>query len=366
MAKPSPKANKLVSYIIQSHPETLETKNSDGETPLMVASYFGRTDFVKLLVAAGANQSVRTKAGHNIVHRAVSGLPRAEQLEAFLSLLDKDLLPHHFVTRTNLHETDSTPGGMTPLHAFIQATAHTDSYARRNAYKTEEQWLDVLRLIVKYSGGAELTMLNGPGDTPLHTAVMQGSASVVRTLLDLGTPSLLYRENAVGRTPAEVARDRVTAEKFKPPSPSVPTLPGNNRYNQTSVSSLVDQPSQDFLHPRKTKSESKSSKSVREKVWDVCMEYMAKEEASTAKRRLVSLNEANDVAKRLGEQYTASRYFSIQAKDEDEEEDEEQEEREKDFSVLSRNSRGGLRWLCEECLKSGTACRCGEEKEEEK
>ena len=351
MANPTAKASKVINYIIQCHPETLETKNSDGDTPLMVASYFGRTDFVRLLIAAGADQSTRNKSGNNLVHYAISGLPRAEQLEPFLWLLDKDLLHHLFITRTNLHGT-----GMTPLHAFVDATAPSGSYARRNAYKTETEWLAVLKLLLKFSTGAELEMLDGAGDTLLHKAVMQSSAPLAQALLDFN-PSLLYRENAVGCTPAEVARHRVTTERFK--APSVPSVPNNTR---KSVSALVDRPPGEFVAKPEA---AESTKSDAEKVWDMCVEYMDK---YPGKRRLVSLNEANDVAKRLGEQYSASRYFGIQARgdDDDEEEDEEGEGKASevaDFSVQSRKGRDGCRWLCERCLKRGTNCCCREERE---
>jgi hypothetical protein len=61
------------------------------------------------------------------------------------------------------------------------------------------------------------------------------------------------------------------------------------------------------------------------------------------------------VAKRLGEQYSSSRYFSIQARGEDEDEEEEKEDEDErnvaDFSVQSKNSRSGSRWLCEEHSK---------------
>lgn len=78
--------------------------------------------------------------------------------------------------------------------------------------------------------------------------------------------------------------------------------------------------------------------------WDLCQTAMT---AHPGKRRLVSLNEANDVARRLGEQYTGTRYFSItrRGKDdhggaEDEEEDEEDNGKSGDDfahkSVLSR------------------------------
>jgi len=97
----------------------------------------------------------------------------------------------------------------------------------------------------------------------------------------------------------------------------------------------------------------------------VCLEFMDKH---PGKRRLVSLNEANDVAKRLGEQYSSSRYFSIQARGEDDDDEEEKEEDQtraadvQDFSAQTRNGRGD-RWACEKCgmarLRNGAGCQCG-------
>ncbi len=364
MARSTPEAQKLIKYLVQAQaqPGLLETKNSDGDTPLMMACHFGRTSFVKLLIAAGADQSTRNKAGQNILHYAVSGLPRAEQLEAFIRLLDKDLLPHLFVSRNNLHGS----GGLTPLHLFVEATAWPsetgyNSSARRSAYKTDKEWLDVFNLLLRIGGGAELEMLNGAGDTMLHTAVMRASETIVRALLAF-RPSLLYRENAVGRTPAEVARDRVTAtEKFR--APNIPGVPNDTG---KSVSGLVHRAVGDFA-PDKKPSTTEAAESDASKVWKVCLEYMEKH---PSKRRLVSLNEANDVAKRLGEQYSSSRYFSIQARGDDDDDDDEaegdKEERARDvedFSVQSKNQRSGSRWQCEKCFKTGTDCRCGEKSE---
>ena len=68
----------------------------------------------------------------------------------------------------------------------------------------------------------------------------------------------------------------------------------------------------------------------------------------------MSLNEANDVAKRLGEKHQASRYFSIQARDDDDDEekdgDEEGEAKDvEDFSVQQRNGKWSEQWACERC-----------------
>ncbi|KAK3372674.1 hypothetical protein B0H63DRAFT_564053 [Podospora didyma] len=385
MANPTPEASKLISYIIQSHPATLETKNSDGDTPLMTACLFGRTSFVKLLIAAGADQSVRNKFGHNLLHYAVTGLPRADQLEPLLRLLDKDLLPHLFVSRTHL---SGNGGGMTPLHSFVAATASGSgaAYQTNNKEKDKDSnktWLDVLAVLIRYSNGADLEMLDGAGNTLLHTAVMSASAPLTRALLD-ACPNLLFRENAVGRTPAEVARDRVTADKFK--APSVPRITEGqsttSNYTYKSASQLVNRSPEQFLPPhpvaaKRTAAQEKKLKAAEsdtQKVWKVCLEHMEKH--PNGKRRLVSLGEANDVAKRLGEQYSSSRYFSIRARGEDDDDDEEEEEEEQDeeekvkrasdvddFSVVSKKARSHLKWLCEKCFLNRNGCTCGEKKE---
>jgi hypothetical protein len=351
MNKPTAEAEKLIKYIIQSQPATLEIKNSDGDTPLMTACHFGRTDFVKILIAAGADQSARNKAGQNILHVALSGLPHPEQLEPFLNALDKDLLPHLFVTRSNLHNEN----GVTPFHAFVTATSTWGWWnARRTSYKTDEQWLAVCKLLLKFSGGAELEMLNGAGDTVLATAIVACLEPLIQHLIEF-RPSLMYRENAVGRTPVEMARDRVTSKKFK--APGTPSVPNNT---SGSVSELKTRSPSEFASG-KEKSDANTEANP-DNVWKICKEMMEK---YPNKRRLVSLHEANDVAKRLGEQYSSSRYFSIQARADDDEEEKEDEDEKviTDFSVQSRDERSGLRWICtnDTCHLKAVDCRCGKE-----
>ncbi|KAK0726889.1 hypothetical protein B0T26DRAFT_747278 [Lasiosphaeria miniovina] len=380
MARPGPDANKLISYIIQAHPETLEVKNSDGETPLMTACHFGRTDFVRLLIDAGADQSVHNKTGGNLLHTAVSGLPRAKQLEKLVQLFDKDLLPHLFVSRTNLQANTDNYGnsksGQTPLHAFVSATASGGLYsARANYYKTEADWLATLGLLLRLGGQQQLQILDGAGDTVLHTAVMAGSAPLTRALLT-ACPALLWRENAVGRTPAEVARDRITTMLFH--APRVPQLPSRN--DMAKASSLVERKPEELISysEKKKKLAVERKESDAELVWKVCSEFMQNQlPGGTGKRRLVSLGEANDVAKRLGERYSSAKYFNTRArwrqggddddKDDDEEEPQDEAEKEQrasdqaDFSVVTKNNRISSRWLCEKCFHSGTNCRCTED-----
>ena len=364
MGDPTEKTCKLLRYLVETCPAALEVRNSDGATPLMTAFWLGRTEFAKILIDAGADQSVRNKKGENILHLALENKPKASQLQPLIDLIDKDLLQHLFLTRSSLHES-----GTTPLHAFVSAVTTSQTqyyYSYQRSYKKKEHWLATLDLLLSCSKGVELEMLNGAGDTCLHTAVMQSSEPMVEALVRF-KPRLLYRENAVGRTSAEVARDKVTSGKFQQPS----TLEVPSTSN--SVSSIVNKSPESFVgkdsdssSDKSTSDDEKTNETNVEKVWRVCLEAM---KANPDKRRLVSLNEANDVAKRLGEKYNSSRYFSIQARGEDddvEEEQPEQEEGEKkadeeknardviDFSVTTRGTKTSTAWKkwmkdCEKC-----------------
>ncbi|OLN95948.1 hypothetical protein CCHL11_05046 [Colletotrichum chlorophyti] len=299
MSSPSTKANSTVKYLIQACPNTLEYKSTFGDTPLWLAFYFGRLNFAKLLITAGANQMARNNAGENIIHAALAGLPTACRLRPILSLVDPSIVTHMFQQRSNLHDS-----GTTPLHSWItrvcasRAVSHYHSGAK---YGNDKQILDVLELLLSFSKGSELEMLNGAGDTPLHTAIMSCDNLLTKALLDY-KPKLLYRENAVGRTPAEVARENVTGEKMV--APQVVSLSFTSYNANKDPSALVNRSPSSFV---KEDGDGKPKQSDKQAVWEIARDVL---ERFPDKRRLVSLNEANDVAKRLGEKYNSARYFS--------------------------------------------------------
>ncbi len=143
MARPTTAASDLLKYLLKAHPASLETRNSNGDTALMIACRFGRVDFVKILLDAGADQSVRNKSGDNIVHAALAGNPTAEELRPLLDLVDSDLLRHLLVSRSNLHD-----GGTTPLHVYVSRVMNNGHLRGK-----EDQWLPVLQLLLEHSGG---------------------------------------------------------------------------------------------------------------------------------------------------------------------------------------------------------------------
>ncbi|WQF84947.1 Putative ankyrin repeat-containing domain superfamily [Colletotrichum destructivum] len=324
MGPPTESTNNVIKYLVQACPGSLEYKSTLGDTPLWLAFYFGRLEFAKTLIEAGANQMTRNSSGENIIHAALQGRPKACRLGSVLDLVASSIISHLCQQRNSIHES-----GTTPLHAWITAVCisrgTSSSYYWGKKYDNNEDILDVLNLLLKFSQGVELEMLNSAGDTPLHTAVMSNDVLLTEALIR-HKPKLLYRENAVGRTPAEVARENVTSEKFTAPNPILLKTGNNRNNNKNNPSAIVSRSVESFIKNDDDDDNGNLKCSVRlsnkQKVWEGMRGIL---EQHPDKRRLVSLNEANDVAKRLGEKYNASRYFSItvrQDEDADSEEDE--------------------------------------------
>ncbi|KAJ3495440.1 hypothetical protein NLG97_g3396 [Lecanicillium saksenae] len=377
MAAPGPEANELVEYLLEGCPGSLEKKAAGGCTPLMIAFQLGRVEFAKLLIAAGADQSTKNDKGENIVHAVLQPHSPVCRTRNLLNLLDSDLRKHLFQQRRNLKEN-----GTTPLHSWIMSYAghHYNSASPRKV-------IAMLKLVLEYSNGEELEMLNGAGDTCLHSAISNSQIAIIRHLVNF-RPQLLYRENAVGRTPAEFANDRLATCNFQRPES---LRYGHHASDQSSALRLKDRAKEEFILDKLSQDELLKKKAEdmqkasglaesytphqlarilgamgienpkdwdrnelqtadldKRVVWDLCNVAMRKH---AGKRRLVSLNEANDVARRLGESDVTSRYFSVNSRkaDEDEEEQEKEEDENQKLSDFVCSSLGTAgRWLIQE------------------
>jgi ankyrin repeat protein len=290
IADPNEHTDRLVKYLMKAIPASLETKSFAGYTPLHLAFKLGRLSIAKILIDAGANQATRDTHANNLIHDAVSNLPadrNGKSVRIFgelLELLDPELRSNMFHQRNS----SVTMTGATPLHAFIQQN-YGSSY---HSYEAEwvKQHVAIANMLLKYSKGEDLAIINGSGDLPLHTLITAKSRPMVRALLDFN-PNQLATENAVGRTPFEIAQDQDLAEKFaNPPAVSSVYHWNNNSHSEA----LVNRESATFLPGYKVDKRCKS-----EKMWHLVKKYHAKSPGTN--RKLVSLNEANEVAKRLSE-----------------------------------------------------------------
>lgn len=275
---------KVLQYLLRAMPEKLEAKNIDGMTPLHVAFATYNRRAAKMLIDAGADQMCRDSAGRNLVHALLDRNPDDTQqiagLKAMLELIDKRLVREMFLQRS---------ASRTPLASWTLGKSPIN--------KDQAATLDV---ILSYSGGQELAFINGEGDTPLHDAVKCDDLLLVEALL-ARDPELLNRENATGRTPFEMAHDAVLADMCNEPPP----MPNDHQFaERRAVRYGLSRSWHEDILRRNTKDfaagESAIATSDRERVWKMLRETRAKlVEAGKAKRRLVTLQEANEVARRL-------------------------------------------------------------------
>jgi hypothetical protein len=318
LARPCAKSNAMAAYLIKARQDTVNATNDQGFTPLLLAAKLGRTETARVLLEAGADPSARNASRENLLHLALSESPTAKQLSEFLTLLDPALI------RRLAHERDvNSDGGKTPLHRWLVGG-------------TTEESLAILTLLLKKSGAAEVDFLDGSGDTILHSLVLLSNhvPDVVRAVIN-ARPSLLHRENAVGRTPVEVARDRFVADKIRPANTGYGYY-GGRGYNYTQRYWYYDDSDQEqfvtgFLSREpKTFAKSAGSSSAEddptrsqiEQMWDLIRECAA---SHPGKRRLVSLHEANDVARRLGDQHNRQQRYQFRVKGGQASEDKEKE-----------------------------------------
>lgn len=301
-------AQRLVEYLIKAYPTALEAKGTTGMTPLFMASWLGRIDLARTLIANGADQSTKNTNHDNILHAALANNPEPEKLSVFLKLLDPELLAHLLLERSGLNTSD----GRTPLHRWLA------TYARSISGKPD-RYIKVLHLLLEYSKGQELDTLDAGGDTPLHTLIRnQAEPAIIREILNYN-PQLLHRENAVGLTPAEVAHDAFVRTCI--PQHRSWGYAYHHHQDKSVAQVLLDRKPEEFAQLAKHGGPARPATRVQHRydllgdsvrpaprvheIYDLVGESAA---AHPGKRRLASLHEANDVARRIGETYQGQRY----------------------------------------------------------
>lgn len=147
----------------------------------------------------------------------------------------------------------------------------------------------MLRCILKLgesTNNEQLEVIDGSGDTPLHQVAK--NKEFFKIMLEY-RPDLLYRENTVGRTPAELVEDEYIASCVRDPI--------HQRQCVTKLS---------IVHRHRTEFAKKESEEQNlDFVWEV-REFMQK---NPRKRKMVSLMEATEVAKRLATRFSHRRSY---------------------------------------------------------
>ncbi|KAH7556524.1 hypothetical protein BM1_05958 [Bipolaris maydis] len=316
MSRKSEETAYLLRQLCKSHPEALEKRSVNGMTPLHLAFALHRVEMAKILIEAGADQTTRNNEGHNIVHSILdqSCKDKTSVLREMLDLIDTRLIPSMFLERTQ-----SAPGAATPLARWVHVNVQNREYSF-----DKEKHEETLMLLLEFSKGEDLGIINGDGDTPVHAVVRYHADTLLRVMLDQ-RPQTLFFENASGCTPFEIAEDTYLSEKvFNNPPPlspaerlADPRLFGRSFYRRRNAQGILRKDPQSFIESPK---EHRSSIA---KVLQICKDSAAKQ-SQGRKRKLVSLVEANEVAKRLAAR-TETRYVRARLNEEQVTEGEDEE-----------------------------------------
>ena len=313
MAKPSEESERLVQYLVDHHPECLEVQSESGKTPLALAFSLRRVNCARTLIAAGANQATRDSQANNLLHMLLKTheleiCQDSEKFTELVSLLDETLIPTLLAQRAGNDARTPFAHWLDSYHQFNPQDESLPNNNRRSMENDPETKTDheivtsmtntILDLAAP-TNQKHLELFDGAGNTPAHIAVRQNYPQILDQLLER-RPDLLYRENSTGTTPLEMAVDAwVNNATSEPPQ-------GGGEQDPMWLHMIQRDP-QYFIEGRDS---SKHETSV-EIMLRVCQE---KARQSPAKRRLVSLFEANEVTKRLATTQRSSennrgRYF---------------------------------------------------------
>lgn len=284
MSRPCDESERLVRYLVDHHPECLEVRSSEGHTPLALACSFHRVNFACILIAAGANQAVRDSQGNNLLHLLLISTrhetcKKPDKVAQMVDLLDRQLVSAMLVERAG-------DGSRTPLARWLHSCA--DFSERYNDEKSDvdnrASMTTLLMDLAESTNQKHLELLDRSGNTPVHEAIKKGLHQVLELMLDR-RPDLLYRENATGNTPLEMAVDAWINDTTR----HAPKRPlGYNNDSPLWQNAISRHPCL-FV-------EGSNLKSIQEIMLHVCQK---RAQQQPRKRRLVSLFEANEVAKRL-------------------------------------------------------------------
>ncbi|KAJ5697768.1 hypothetical protein N7488_011452 [Penicillium malachiteum] len=276
LSRPCEESERLVQYLVDRHPECLEVRSSGGHTPLSLAFFFHKPSFARILVAAGANQTVRDTRGANLLHLLLTSSTEharfeAETITALINLLDPQLTSSMLAQRLG-------EGSLTPFAQWLNATRNWDD---PNCSTVTKIILD----LADSSNQKHLELLDGSGNTPVHNAVKKVFSRALELMLDR-RPDLLHRENATGSTPLELAVNAWVSSITRQP-PRRAFEEGIHHFEKWK--NVIDRPGWFYAGVPDLGTDL-------EIMVKMCQ---ARSQQQVVNRRLVTLFEANEVAKRL-------------------------------------------------------------------
>jgi ankyrin repeat protein len=303
-----------LSYLIKALPDAVEARSADQRTPLLRAFSLHNVEAARILIEAGADQTARDGDGMNLLHQLVatheSTRDDTSRVQSMIDLIDKRLIASMCLQRTS-----AEPGSLTPLALWLARICGSDEYQ-----------LSVTRLLLELGGEAQLETFNGEGLTVLHTVTRMssdyykhsGALELAKTLLEHHS-DLATWENATGKTSLELVEDSALALKCSNDGGNNGRRRGHYQHGQSK--SITDLPPREFINRKRSADDSETDdnldinpKRSTEKMRKLLAATQAHLDAEgRGRRRLVTLNEASEVARRLA----AIQRKKIETEDED-------------------------------------------------
>lgn len=293
--------NSHVEMALQHAGASANAKNSNGLTPLHLAFSLRRIMAAKALVKAGADPTARDNTGRNMLHHILFGdrtkiLTLSNLFRALCDILDPELIKQLAIQRTYAASKDELGWGLhTPLSSWI----YWHMSSKNNG--------DMLRMILKTTGGKELYIMDGTGNYPIHQAVRSLMVQLAEVMLEFD-PALAQLENATGVTPLELSGSKLLDSQLSHSSElSWGVLTGKkpSRRNDTTK----DYGSQHKNNDSKAESTDardpspfSSLDSPERQMWELLSNTVS---GNQSKRKLVSIHDANLLVKRLDAKRTA-------------------------------------------------------------
>ncbi|KFZ12569.1 hypothetical protein V501_04148 [Pseudogymnoascus sp. VKM F-4519 (FW-2642)] len=302
-----PEHMELVKYIATADASLLESRSLGGFTPLHLACTRRSKDVIEALLVLGSKVRSRDATGRNMIHHLICTGERSSTwttewekrntLASFFSLFKKRDVTEMLLERDIL--------GFTPF-ALWQSQCDADSRGDSPHSST------IPETVSSYTEGQHLTIMNSVGDLPLHVAIKQGRPLHVREFL-LQNPQTLGRENATGITALELAQQKLQSATVEGLKSSARARVSQWRNNEIYNEGLEAKDWREFKPQEAASEDSKERMKAKllkgnmqdfqaqRWVWEECLEAAERVEADggVLKRRLVSLGEANEVARRM-------------------------------------------------------------------